>query len=451
MRAGERADTAPADQGRALGAPSPDDGSRATTGAQSRLARASGLDNEVLVFTALRGLTLVGGVAALFMVPVPTEHEIHVAPLVASVAVYKAMLVALLVRWRERARDITLATLAADLGLVFLLIWFTGGGQSHFYLLFHLLVALDAYYFGPAVGVLAATLASAAMAMANWLVLPPVAWVHIGSRAGVLGLLALALGHVASRERRARAAAERRDREMRESAARLARAEQLAAVGRLSAKMAHEVRNPLGAINLNAEMLEDIVRAYPGPANGEAQELVHGIREEIRALAALTDEYLVAARLPKPRPELGSLNALATDLADFLRPVAARQGVTLDLDLDEALPSAIFDWDLLRQAAHNLVRNAFEALPRGGRVTISTRLEDKRALLAVGDDGPGVSEEAAGRLFEPFFTTKPRGTGLGLSIASEIARQHGGALTWRNRSSVGAEFALRLPLEASDG
>ncbi len=414
--------------------------------------KAERLDREAMIFAVLRGLTLVGGMTALFIVPLRPEHRLHLVPLLSGFVVYKTLLLAILLRWAQRAREVFLATLAADLALVFLLVWFTGGGESHFYLLFYLLVALNAYYFGPGIGLLAAVLASGLLAVANWLAPPPVAWAHIGSRAALLGLLGVALGHVAAGERAARARAEQLNREMETAMARLARAEQLAAVGRLSAKMAHEVRNPLGAINLNVDMLGDIVRQCPGPAMGEAHDLLREIREEIRALATLTDEYLVAARLSRTKLEKESLNDLVSDLVAFLRPVAERQGVSVELDLDEVLPALLMDRAMVRQAAHNLLRNSVEMLAHGGRVTVRTRLDGDAAVLTVADDGPGVDPGAAEHLFEPFFTTKPRGTGLGLCIAQQVARQHGGDVEWRNRPGGGAEFQIRLPLRApADG
>ncbi len=404
------------------------------------------LSGDTLRFAVLRALTMVGGVAALLAVPLSPEHRPHLAPLLAGFILYKSALLAVLLAWSHRVREIFLATLAADLSLVFLLVWFTGGGGSHFYLLFFPLVALHAYYFGPGIGALAAALAAGLLALANWLAPPATPWTHIAARAALLALVAVPLGQVAARERRARATAEALNRKMEAALAELGRAERLAAVGRLSAKMAHEVRNPLGAIALNAEMLGDIVRECAGPSMGEARELLDEIREEIRGLAELTDEYLVAARLPRPRLEKESLNDLVSELAAFLRPVADGQGVTIALDLDPALPSVPVDRAMLKQAIRNLTKNSLEMLPRGGQVTLSTRAGGEVVSITVADDGPGVSPEAARHLFEPFFTTKARGTGLGLSIAAEIAREHGGELTWTPRTPRGAEFTIRLPL-----
>jgi signal transduction histidine kinase len=405
------------------------------------------LSEDARTYTVLRSLTLLGGVAALFLVPLRLEHQRHLAPLLGAFVLYKAVAFVVLARWTARARTIFLGTVAADLVFVFLLVWFTGAAESHFYLLFYPLVALDAYYFGPGIGIAAALAASVLLGTANWLASPLAPWVHLAARASLLALLALALGHVAARERVARARAEQLTQEVRAASARLVQAEQLAAVGRLSARIAHEVRNPLGAITLNVDMLADIVRACPGPAMSEAQDLLCGIREELRGLAVLTDEYRVAARLPRPRFEEDSLNDLVTEVVGFLRPLAERQGVRLGLDLDPAVPAFRFDRDLLKQALRNLMKNGLEALPRGGRIDVRTGCEGDTAVIAVSDDGPGIAPEVAGRLFEPFFTTKPRGTGLGLSLAREVAREHGGELTWMSKPGAGTEFLLRLGLK----
>ncbi len=409
------------------------------------------LGDEALTFGLLRSLTMIGGMVALFLVPLRPEHRIHLAPLLGGFIAYKAGLLAILAGWPAWAREIFLATLAADLGLVFLLVWFTGGGESHFSLLFYLLVALNAYYFGPGIGTQAAILAAGLLALANWLVPPAAPWVHIASRAAVLGLLGLALGHVAARERAARARAEQLNREMEAAMGRLVRAEQLAAIGRLSAKMAHEVRNPLGAITLNVDMLGDIVCECPGPKMAEAQELLHGIRDEVHALSALTEEYLVAARLPRPRLEKENLNDVVAELFGFIRPVAERQHVDLVLALDPGLPPIPFDRTMLKHAVQNLVKNSLEALGSGGRITVSTACDGKAAMVCVADDGPGIPADTADRVFEPFFTTKPRGTGLGLSIVRQVAREHGGDVTWTSRPGAGATFTIRLPLEARHG
>jgi signal transduction histidine kinase len=273
---------------------------------------------------------------------------------------------------------------------------------------------------------------------------------------GFVGLPAYALGHVADRERRARAEVERLNDELTGTLQRLQTtqeellvAERMATVGRLSLKVAHEVRNPIAAIELNAEMLQEIVGGGAGAEKDreEAVGLVTAIREQVTALDALTEEYLAFARFPKPHFEDESVNHLLQDLADFVRPVATRQGLALAVDVDPAVPLMEIDRTLLRQAILNLVKNGLEALSRGGALTLTTRLEGEQVVIAVSDTGAGISPEIGERLFEQFFTTKPQGTGLGLSITKQITDEHGGEIGWANRPGGGTTFTIRLPIK----
>jgi len=405
------------------------------------------LVDDARVYAVLRTLAMLGGLAALLVVPLRPEHRVHLGPLLGGFIVYKAVLLAILVRWTDRTRLLSLATVGADLVVVFLLVWFTGGAESQFYLLFYPLVALDAYYFGPAVGLGAAAGAAGLLGVAHWLAPTPGAGPHIVARAALLGLLALALGHVAARERAARGRAERLAAEVEAASTRLVHAERLAAVGRLSAKMAHEVRNPLGAMTLNVDLLEEMVRACRDPAMADTRELLGAIRDEVERLTTLTDEYLVAARLPAPRFEEEPPNELVAELVAFIGPLADRRRVRVTAELDPAVPLLAVDRGMLKQALGNLVKNALEASPRGGRVALRTRFDGETVSLSVADEGPGIPEDAARHVGEPFFTTKAGGTGLGLMIAREVAQEHGGDLTWTSTPGAGAEFTLRLPLK----
>jgi signal transduction histidine kinase len=168
----------------------------------------------------------------------------------------------------------------------------------------------------------------------------------------------------------------------------------------------------------------------------------------VRALDALTEEYLTFARFPRPHFEEESVNGLVEEVGEFIRPVATRQGLRLRVATDPQVPMMEVDRGLLRQAVLNLVKNGLEALSRGHELTLASRRDGDAVEVIVSDDGPGISDEVAKRLFEPFFTTKPQGTGLGLSIARQIVEEHGGDLRWGNRPGGGACFTLRLPIKS---
>jgi len=203
------------------------------------------------------------------------------------------------------------------------------------------------------------------------------------------------------------------------------------------AGIAHEVRNPLGAMGLFAGALASDLAGRPEAAH------VARIQAELEALGRLVEDFLDFAR-PRPlSPEALDGAALAGELAELARPLAQERGVAL-----RAAGSGRFraDRHLLRRAGLNLLRNAVEASPPGQAVEVAVEVRGGEAVLEVLDRGPGLPPEAAQRLFEPFFTTKERGTGLGLALARQAALAHGGRLELSGRAGGGARARLALPL-----
>ncbi|HEV8471544.1 MAG TPA: ATP-binding protein [Methylomirabilota bacterium] len=404
------------------------------------------LERDERVFAVLLAVAMVGGLATLGLVPLQPRQRIDLLSLVVWFAFYKLGIFALVTVQPRATRAIFLGALAIDLLLVFVLVLLTGGGGSLFYLLFFPLVAVNAYYFGPWIAFAAALIAGGLMAAAASLAPPWIGWTGVTLLVVLFGLPAVTVGIVADRERRARGEVEGLLSRLQAAQQELVVAERMATVGRLSLKVAHEVRNPISAIELNAEMLEDIVRARSGVDMEEAGGLVASIRDQVNTLDALTEEYLAFARFPKSHFEEESINHLVEELAAFVRPVAHRQGVTMHVETDPLVPMMEIDRALLRQAILNLVKNGQEALSRGGSLTISSRATGDAVEIAIADTGPGIAPEVAHRVFEQFFTTKPQGTGLGLSISRQIIEEHGGELTWANRPGGGAVFTIRLPV-----
>jgi two-component system NtrC family sensor kinase len=351
-------------------------------------------------------------------------------------------------------RRIFIAALCIDLLLVFLLLFLTGGGDSPFVNLFFPLVAVNAYYFGRWVGLFLTLVAGLLYWAAASLALPAATWTAVLILMALVGLPAFALGHVADRERRARSEVERLNAELtgtltrlRAAQEELVEAERMATVGRLSLKVAHEVRNPIAAIELNAELLGDMVQGTKSEDGTEATTLVVAIRDQVAALDALTEEYLAFARFPRPQFEEDSVNDMVTAVAEFVRPLATRQGIAVKVETDPAVPPMEIDRTLLRQAVLNLVKNALEAVSQGGALTLTTRQVGDAVEIAVADSGPGISPEVGRRLFEQFFTTKPQGTGLGLSISRQILEEHGGKIRWHSTPGAGATFTMSLPIQ----
>jgi signal transduction histidine kinase len=219
----------------------------------------------------------------------------------------------------------------------------------------------------------------------------------------------------------------------------LARGERLQALGQMAARMAHEVRNPLSSIGLNAELLADEVQS------SEARELLGAIVQEVERLRGVTDGYLERARPAPAEHRPVALHELAASLVDFVRGELQLRGVQVTLQLQPASVSG--DPALLRQALWNLVRNGWEALPEGGQLWVEVRAGEGRAKLVVEDSGVGVPEAMRETIFQPFTTSKPAGTGIGLALVRETARAHQGDVRLlAGEHGSGARFELDLPL-----
>jgi signal transduction histidine kinase len=219
------------------------------------------------------------------------------------------------------------------------------------------------------------------------------------------------------------------------------RAEQLAAVGQLAAGIAHEVRNPLTGMKL---LVEAALR--PGSRSTLTEEDLRVIHGEIARLEETVQNFLSFARLPAPRREVCDLREVAARSLDLVRARAVRQGVAVEVDTPAQPLRADLDPAQLHQVLVNLLFNALDAMPRGGRLGLTLRAAGGECQCIVSDTGPGIAAEVRGRLFTPFASTKPTGTGLGLSLARRIVEEHGGRIAGDNRPEGGARFTIVLPL-----
>jgi signal transduction histidine kinase len=220
--------------------------------------------------------------------------------------------------------------------------------------------------------------------------------------------------------------------------------EQLALVGELAASIAHEVRNPL-AIIMNAA--SGMRRA--AVSDGDRDTLLSIVDEESRRLNQLVEELL---RFARP-VEAARVPASLYDICEQLR-AACKEGydVVLEAAEQERVGAVLVDAGLFRLALDNLMANALQAMPQGGRVVLSIARGsfadgEPAAIVAVTDHGVGMGQAELERAKKPFFTTKPRGTGLGLSIAERIVEAHGGELSIESRAGAGTTVTLRLPVE----
>jgi signal transduction histidine kinase len=226
----------------------------------------------------------------------------------------------------------------------------------------------------------------------------------------------------------------------------------MTALGRLAASVAHEVRNPLGAVTLQLQLLEEDAVKMPASDRARLLRRLNIANAEIKRLDRIVENFLRFSRAPQVRLERLSLNEVVRRVFDLVTPEAREQGVNLVLDLANDLPFVEGDEGQLAQAVLNVTVNAFQAIQerkaggKEGEVRASTRLEaGETVYLTIEDDGVGISEVDMGRVFEFYYTTKAEGTGLGLSIAQRIIYQYGGRIDVESAPGVGTTFTISLP------
>jgi len=212
----------------------------------------------------------------------------------------------------------------------------------------------------------------------------------------------------------------------------------------LAAGVAHEVRNPLNSLQINLSILEQELSERLPDRQGHVFAVLAKIAGEIKRLDDFVSEFLRFARSPRPDVERREVRPLLTDLAAFITPECSKRGVSLDVGL--AGPDmAWVDGFQLKQAVLNLLLNALQATPAGGHVSVRTAGDERRLVVAVSDDGEGMSPETREKAFTPFFTTREEGTGLGLALVRRIVGQHGGSVDISSTPGAGTTVTLVFP------
>ena len=228
----------------------------------------------------------------------------------------------------------------------------------------------------------------------------------------------------------------------------LRRRERLAALGEMAAGVAHEIRNPLGGIQLFASLLEKDVDDRP-----DAVRLVRRIKQGVGALEGIVSDILEFGRQSEPVLSAVDLASVLRESIDLARSRSTVNNVEMRLDVAETCRVITTDPALLQRAVLNLLLNAIDATVAGGgvEVIVTGTVSGDRIVLSVADSGAGVPADLMDRIFNPFFTTKDRGTGLGLAIVHQIAEALGGNVQAANRRQGGAVFAISLPFGEAAG
>lgn len=214
------------------------------------------------------------------------------------------------------------------------------------------------------------------------------------------------------------------------------------ALGRLTSGVAHEVKNPLNAMTIHLELLKEKLNSSPE----EVQQSLDVIGSEIRRLDRVVQRFLRFIRPEELSVKLLDLNALLRDVAALLEAQWKDVGIDFVFQFDPDLPLIPADEELLRQAFLNIVLNACQAMPNGGKVRMSTKQEDGFVNVSIGDTGVGIPSEDLDKIFRLYYTTKPGGSGIGLSMVYRIVQMHDGAVDVFSGMDGGTTLTVRLPV-----
>jgi PAS domain S-box-containing protein len=222
--------------------------------------------------------------------------------------------------------------------------------------------------------------------------------------------------------------------------------ERLNALTLLAAGVAHEIGNPLNSLDIHLQLLGRRLRKLPPGDRKPLEENLATARAEIGRLDSILKQFLHAVRPTIPQRERQDIHTLLRDTLRLLETELASRHIAVELDLAENLPPALIDGGQFQQVFYNLIRNAYQALPaEGGRISIRTRFNDFEYVIAIEDNGSGISPEHLGAIFEPYRTTKSSGSGLGLLIVRRIIREHGGEIAIESEENHGTRVVIHLP------
>ena len=215
--------------------------------------------------------------------------------------------------------------------------------------------------------------------------------------------------------------------------------------------LAHEIKNPLNAMKINLQLLQEDIGASLELAPDDADEIrvlkkVKILASEVDRLEKILNDFLRLARLPEPDLQPGDISALLDELLDFIEPETRQSDIELIRDFDSDLPIIRFDSGQMKQALLNIILNANQSMSAGGQLTIKAYKTNENISINIVDNGEGIPPGRIDRLFDLFYSTKKDGTGLGLPIARRIASMHGGAIQVKSQENEGTTVSILLPI-----
>jgi signal transduction histidine kinase len=238
-------------------------------------------------------------------------------------------------------------------------------------------------------------------------------------------------------------------REKRALEEKLREVEHLSGIGQFARGIAHEIRNPLNFISLSIDHLQEKYVPLEGNKKEKFESLMKSIKQEIQRLNKLVGYFLDYGRPIKLSLREVELHVLIDDVIALVLAKAEKDNIEI-IRKYEVLPKLFLDPELIKTCVFNVVLNAFQAMPGGGRLTVSTKASDSKASVIFEDTGNGVSRENLSKVFDPFFSTKETGLGLGLALTKRVIEEHSGKVDFQSMEGKGSTIIMSFPVSSSN-
>ncbi len=404
-------------------------------------------------FTVLRIIVLGGGIAWLIFTDVPQKTIEDVSQVLIYFTAYCIFIYLWLFISPHKKKTVYLFSLLLDLSFISLLVMATGGFDSSFFNGFYLITALYSFYYGPVFGVAVAVMAAVLYTISGSFDFNKLYWTDFSVRISFLFLIALPLGLLSQKLKEDKNKIENLNKDLEKSIeelryvqGKLIQAEKLSALGRLTADVAHEIRNPLTSIGGFARRLDKKLAR-----DSKEKEYSEIVISEVDRLEKILRDVLTFSREATLHMEYQEINEPIKESLPTFIGIFNEQSIRIEKNLDTSLPLVLIDKEQVRQAINNLISNATDAMPRGGTLKINTFMKELHnvdyVVVEVKDTGSGIHKEKLNMIFEPFYTTKDIGigTGLGLSICKKIIDEHNGLIRVESEVGKGTSFKLLFP------
>ncbi|MFN3467227.1 MAG: sensor histidine kinase [Candidatus Brocadiales bacterium] len=214
----------------------------------------------------------------------------------------------------------------------------------------------------------------------------------------------------------------------------------------LAAGLAHELRTPLSTISLNLQLLQEELQTCLDGKTEAPLSRVCVLQKEFQRLEEVLSDFLRFAKGDSPELLEQDINQVVDEVIDFVAPEAKKNNIEVMRNYTPNLPVVKLDTGLMKQAILNLIINAQQAMPQGGRLSVSTSLNEGHVHVEVTDTGIGIPKSHLNKIFQAYYSTKKKGTGLGLPTAKRIVEEHGGSISVESKEGLGSSFVIQLPL-----